>query len=555
MILCINIENMAVIKSAEIEFGNGFNVLTGETGAGKSILIDSINLLLGERTPRSVIRHGENSATVSGLFLTTDAHRKVFENFGISPEEDGTVLISREIFADGKNICRINGKIATVSVLKEIGKHLITIHGQHDNQLILDSKTHIDFLDVFAATDNKFLETKSLYRQKFSALTDKKRELSALSIDEDEKIRKMDLLKYEIDELEKANLSVDEEDDLKRRRDIITGARELLKNISGAHSMLYSGDEANAYGLVSRACDCIFNAQEIDSSLSELSDTLSEVLINIEDVSRTISRYLDNFDESGENLDEIESRLDIIFKMKRKYGGTVSSALATLERLSEEYESIALQDERKEALENEIKALNAECNYLANELNDFRKKAAPILEKGINESLAFLDMAGAEFSVSFTCVDLYANGLDSIEFLISTNVGEPKKPLGKIVSGGELSRIMLAIKSILPKLETEPAMIFDEIDTGVSGRAAQKIATKLYDLSQKNQILCVTHLAQIASRADKHFLIEKSEADNKTYTTVTPLDEKGRISEIARIISGDEASETTIKQAEEMLRK
>lgn len=555
MILFIHIENMAVIKSAELSFGSGFNVLTGETGAGKSILIDSINLLLGERTPRSVIRHGEMSATVSGLFSVPKSAYNAFFELGVTPEDDGTLLISRKIFTDGKNICRINGKITTVSVLKEIGRHLITIHGQHDNQLILDSKTHIDLLDCFAAANGGFSELKKTYFEKYTHLCALKKELAALSTDEDEKLRRMDLLKYEIDELSSANLSIDEEEELKRRRDIILGARELIKNVSAAHAMLYENDEANAYGLISSAIDCLADAAEIDPELSELITSANDALIAIEDISRTLARYTDNFDETGEGLDDIEARLDVIFKLKRKYGGTVASALKTLDELSEEYEKLTLSDERINELCAEIKAVEAKCNALSDELSDLRKKAAPVLENGINEALSFLDMHGAEFKVDFSSINLSSKGKDGVEFLISTNVGEPKKPLGKIISGGELSRIMLAIKSILPQEGGEPSMIFDEIDTGVSGRAAQKIAVKLSDLSKKKQILCVTHLAQIAAIADTHFLIEKSEAENKTFTSVTALSEKGRIKEIARIISGDAVTETTIKQAEEMLKK
>ncbi|MBP3337760.1 MAG: DNA repair protein RecN [Clostridia bacterium] len=555
MILCIHIENMAVIKSADIEFSDGFNVLTGETGAGKSILIDSINLLLGERTPRSVIRFGEQSASVSGLFAVPENHRKTFEELGIVPEEDGSVLLYREIFADGKNICRINGKIATVSVLKEVGKHLITIHGQHDNQIILDAKTHLDFLDLFAGTDASLIDIKSKYCKKYKELVLMQKELDELNIDEEEKLRRIDLLKYEIDELEKADLKEDEEEELKKRRDIIQGARELIKNVSASHEMLYAGDEVNAYSLLGRACDCIIDAQEIDPSLAEYADTLSEAMVNIEDVSRSLSRYIDSFDENGEGLDEIEARLDVIFKMKRKYGGSVSSAIKTYEKLTEEYDAIVMSDEKKEELTLEIKKLLKECALLSQKMSKIRKEAAPKLSSGINEALKYLDMQGAEFEVSFKETELCQKGTDDVEFLISTNTGEPKKPLGKIVSGGELSRIMLAIKSILPKSETEPAMIFDEIDTGVSGRAAQKIANKLAELSQKNQILCVTHLAQIAAGADTHFLIEKNEIDQKTYTTVTTLDHDGRINEIARIIGGDSVSDITKAQAEEMLRK
>ena len=366
-------------------------------------------------------------------------------------------------------------------------------------------------------------------------------------------MRKLDLLSYEIDELKKADLKEDEEDELKSRRNIIVSAQELIKNLSNAHYMLYEGDEGNAYSLALSSLERIDEAVEIDPSLSELYETLNESIIGIREVSRSLSRYIDNFDGASDNLDEIEARLDVIFKMKRKYGGTVSSALATLDRLTAEFESIESSDERIRILEKEIQVLEKDCLDLAEKMHSLRKQYASVLTKDINDSLSFLDMSGAEFDISFSASELNSNGTDLIEFIISTNKGEPKKPLSKIVSGGELSRIMLAIKTILPKSEAEPSMIFDEIDTGVSGRAAQKIAVKLASLSKENQILCVTHLAHIAAAADTHFSISKREAQEKTYTDVTPLDFGGRVLEIARIIGGDNVTETTIKQAEEML--
>ena len=554
MLLVINIENMAVIKSAELEFENGLNVLTGETGAGKSILIDSINLLLGERMERGLIRFGESRATVSGLFNISSENGAFFEELGFSPEEDGSLLVQREIFADGRNVCRVNGKMTTVSSLKQLGRHLISIHGQHDNQALLDHRTHIDFLDAFATAGGGFTAAEAEYAAHYSKLRAAQAEYASLCEDESEKLRRIDILKYELDELTAADLSLDEEEELKRRLDIINGARELAGSISAAHALLYEDEALNAYSVVSSAAARLSDAAEIDGALSPLAEEANGILIGIEELSRSVSHYMDGIDLSGEGLDEIEERLDVIYKMKRKYGGTVASAIAALDAVKKEYESIITSDERKARLETEVAELTAGCAELSDRLTRLRKDCAPTLEKGINDTLGFLDMSGARFSVSLEkLTDFSPKGIDRVEFLISTNTGEPQKPLAKIISGGELSRIMLAIKSILPTAGVEPAMIFDEIDTGVSGRAAQRIGIKLSSLASGRQILCVTHLAQIAAVADRHFKIEKSERDGKTYTSVSVLDKDGRVNEIARIIGGDAISGTTLRQAEEMI--
>ena len=553
MLLCLNIKNFALLDSAEINFTDGFNVLTGETGAGKSILIGSINMLLGERTSRDVIRYGEKAASVQGLFYVNHPRAaQALASLGIEPEEDGAVLVSRELHADGRNICRINGRLVPVNVLKSAGGWLVNIHGQQDNQSLLDHTAHIGFLDRFAGKNMK--DALEHYRGLYSQMRSVEQELSALNMDEAEKLRKLDLLSYEIQELRAANLTEGEEEELRGKRNILANAKRLIAFCGQATDALYDNvDGECAYNYLAAASDCMTQAAAIDGSFESAAATLAEVLAAVEETTRQINAHLDNLNLDGAALEEVEERLDVIYHMKRKYGGSVEAALSHLEKIEREYEGISTADERIKQLSKELEKLRSQAEAAAQMLHGIRIKTAETVKQQIDETLAFLDMPGASFAVSVEPCELNGNGADKVEFLMSTNRGEPLKPMVKIVSGGELSRIMLAIKSILAASDAVGTLIFDEIDTGVSGRAAQKIGAKLKALSCVKQVICVTHLAQIAAIADSHFLISKQAVGEKTSASVALLEHVGRVEELARIIGGDTVTDTTRKQAEEML--
>ncbi|MBQ4516944.1 MAG: DNA repair protein RecN [Clostridia bacterium] len=553
MLYCMTIDNIALINHADIEFSDGFNVFSGETGAGKSILIGSMNMLLGERVSKEFIRFGEKKAMVQGLFKISDESVLSYlsEN-GIDAEEDGSLIISRELSAEGKNICRAGGKMLPVSKLKELGRMLMNIHGQHDNQALLDKTTHLEFLDRFIG--DKAEKLLADYKEKYKQLVALLKEADELDIDEAEKLRRIDILKYEIKELSDAQLAEGEEEELKKQRVIANNAKKLMLSAGQALDVLYeNADGECAYNFLANASSLAQEAAEIDSELSEVSESIESALVTVEDTVRRLQAYLNNFEQEGISIDEIEERLDLIYRLKRKYGGNVESAIRHLENSIEELKNIEFLDERKIQIENEISICRSEAEKLATKLSELRKSSAKDLSSKICESLEFLNMPNAEFVAEIVPKDLSADGIDAVEFLLSANKGEPAKPLEKIVSGGELSRIMLAIKSILADSDVVDTLIFDEVDSGVSGRAAQKLGEKLKELSNFKQIFCVTHLAQVASKAESHFLIEKHEENEKTLTKVNLLDKKGRINELARIIGGEKISDTTLKQAEEML--
>lgn len=553
MLYCMTIDNIALINHADIEFSDGFNVFSGETGAGKSILIGSMNMLLGERVSKEFIRFGEKKAMVQGLFKISDESVLSYlsEN-GIDAEEDGSLIISRELSAEGKNICRAGGKMLPVSKLKELGRMLMNIHGQHDNQALLDKTTHLEFLDRFIG--DKAEKLLADYKEKYKQLVALLKEADELDIDEAEKLRRIDILKYEIKELSDAQLAEGEEEELKKQRVIANNAKKLMLSAGQALDVLYeNADGECAYNFLANASSLAQEAAEIDSELSEVSESIESALVTVEDTVRRLQAYLNNFEQEGISIDEIEERLDLIYRLKRKYGGNVESAIRHLENSIEELKNIEFLDERKIQIENEIAICRSEAEKLAAKLSELRKSSAKDLSSKICESLEFLNMPNAEFVAEIVPKDLSADGIDAVEFLLSANKGEPAKPLEKIVSGGELSRIMLAIKSILADSDVVDTLIFDEVDSGVSGRAAQKLGEKLKELSNFKQVFCVTHLAQVASKAESHFLIEKHEENEKTLTKVNLLDKKGRINELARIIGGEKISDTTLKQAEEML--
>lgn len=551
MLFNLSIENVALIKKADIDFSDGFSVLTGETGAGKSILIGSLNMLLGERTGKETIRHGENYAYVEGLFYVDENVKRELSHFEIETEEDNSLIVSRKLMSDGKNICKISGKTVPVSILREVGRNLINIHGQHDNQALLDSKCHIDFLDAFCKRENKLLFDE--YKEIYTELTSKKRELVEFDIDENEKMRKMDILQFEIDEINNANITPGEEDELKTKRNFIKNKEHFTKNCAGALSVLYENDEETAYNLVSQASRLIDKIS--DESISELSEKINDVLYRIEDAASDIRRKLDEVNFDDISLDEIEERLDIIYRLKRKYGETEEDILKYCENAQRELDVITFSDAKKAELEKQIETLEKKTLYLAKNIRQTRIDNAQIVKECINLQLGDLNMSGAEFDVCFEECELNKNGIDKIEFLISTNKGEPKKPLTKIISGGELSRIMLALKNVLTDGDSADTLIFDEIDTGISGVTAGKVGVKLSEIADKKQIICVTHLPQIASLSDNHFKIEKKADEDKTNTYIKALTEEEKIAEIAYMISGDAKSETSLAQAKEMISK
>ncbi len=553
MLECITIDNFALIDHAEIEFSKGFNILTGETGAGKSLLVGSLNMLLGERMSKDWIRYGEKRAVVQGLFRIGEPKLlQYLEDNGLEAEEDKSLILSREISSDGKNICRVSGRMVPVAKLRELGRWLINLHGQHDNQALLDRSTHCGFLDRFAKAKIQPILTE--YHKEYQKLVEIKKELSGLEIDEAEKLRRMDLLQYEIKELETADLKPGEEEELKTKCSIASNAKKLLSSAGQALDVLYDNPEGEcAYNFLASASQLLGSAAAIDPAFSGSADNLEEILAALEETVRQVQTYLDGFDWDEAEVELMQERLDDIYRLKRKYGGSVEAALAHLEQITKEYNAMEFMEDRRRQLDKERETCLKNAKQLAMQLTDLRKQTAGKLSAQIGESLEFLNMPDTTFVPVIEPAELGDDGADSVEFLLSANKGEPPKPLAKIVSGGELSRIMLAIESILFEEDLVDTLIFDEVDTGVSGRAAHRLGEKLSSLSESKQVICVTHLAQVAALANCHFLIEKKEEQEKTHTVIVKLDQAGKIRELARIIGGEHITDTTLKQAEEML--
>ncbi len=545
------IKNAAVIDEANCELGSGFNVLTGETGAGKSILIDSVNLILGERSSRDIIRHGESSALMqAGFFIKNEDVKKSLGELGIEAD-DGNIIITRQVNAEGKNVCRINSLITPSSVLKEAGKYLINIHGQHDSQMLLNPVAHIDFLDSFAG--GEVCDLKDEYEKLYQKRNELKNKIDTLSNDEGERIRRIEYLKYVVSEIEKANLYDGEEEELESEHKIISNAKDILKEISRSLEILYNG-EFNAHDAISSAAKAISSVSSFDKELEDSYSGLEEVLYNIKDISQNLRSFSENLDFDPMRFAEIEDRLSLIFDLKRKYGGSIAEILGFYNNSLIELESLESGEMNSDALKEELCKTESRMKALAQKIHSFRKESADKLEGLIESELADLDMDKTRFAVSLEYGNkFFKNGCDNVEFMVSTNPGEPLKPLIKIASGGELSRIMLAIKSVLCETDSVETMIFDEIDTGVSGRAAQKIAAKLYKISKKKQVICITHLAQIACMADRHYKIEKITDDTSSKASVELLDKNGRIVELCRITDGTNPGELAYKHAEQML--
>ncbi|MDY3087857.1 MAG: DNA repair protein RecN [Oscillospiraceae bacterium] len=547
MLTSLKIENVAIIESAAIEFGCGLNVLTGETGAGKSIVIDSINAILGERTSRDIIRTGAQSAKVYAVFEDVNERvRNFLDENGIDCE-DGVLIINRTLSREGKNVCRINGAPVTVSMLREIGGELIDIHGQHDNQSLLSPEKHCGFVDSFAGNADLIAD----YREKYGRLCEIRSKLKKLTTDESSKSQRIDFLTYQIDELEKAEITIGERDELKARKSLINNSQKVIESLNIAYEALKA--DGAGIDMITDAESEIANASAYMETLGEASEKITDIRYELEDIAETLRDAMTEVDFDPSELEDIDERLDLLYRLSKKYGDTEEEMLEYLEKARVELDNIAFSEERVKELQKQEKEALVETETAACKLTESRKTAGEKLSNAICSELEFLDMPNVRFVVKCNDIGLTENGKDEIEFLISANAGEEPKPLAKIASGGELSRIMLAIKNVLAETDGVDTMIFDEIDTGVSGRAAQKIAMKLRSASKGRQVICVTHLAQIAAQGDVHLYISKSVSDGKTYTNIKSLIEEERVAEIARIMGGMEITKLQFESAREML--
>lgn len=549
MLRLLHIENIAVIERADILFERGFNVMTGETGAGKSIVIDAISAILGERAYRDMIRTGTQKAAVRAIF--EDVPESAWFAANDVPYAAETT-IQREIYLDGKNVCKVNGVPVTVTVLKQLGIQLINIHGQHDSASLFDENYHLSFLDSFAC-DESLLDD---YRQKYQSVLSLRREIERLSMDESEKLRRMETLKYQIEEISRADLKPGEDDTLEARRKLLQNSEKLSEGLQDAAACIDGGEDSEgAAALLSEAEHALARIARYDERLSQLHDTASDLMYQVQDVAEQLRDRLYQLSYSADELEQIEDRLDTIHRLRRKYGATCEDILAFLASAQKELDEIEFAGDRVEQLKGKLQKAEKAAWDAALRLREARKEAAAGLTARILEELSQLDMKKVQFSCEFTETELSPIGADAVAFYMSANLGEALKPLNKVASGGELARIMLALKNVLAEKDHVPTLIFDEVDTGVSGRAAQRVAEKLHQVSLSKQVLCVTHLPQIAALADTHLLIAKGERDGRTFTTVEPLDLEGRKAELARIIGGANITETTLKSAEEMLQR
>lgn len=555
MLSLLHIENIALIDQADISFGSGFNVLTGEAGAGKSIIIDAISAVLGERTSRDLIRTGEKSALVTALFRDLPS-LPWFQETGIGPDENGELLISRRIQGDGKNICRVGGVPCTVVQLRTLGSQLIDIHGQHDGQQLLDESCHLAYLDSFGELEPAL----SAYRDEYAKLDALHKQIAGLQMDETEKARRLDILQFQIDELESAHLRLGEEEELDERKAMLRSADQLVAAVEGAYHALFGTDSQDgAASLLAEAEGNLGRVSNLSADLSQLSENLATLRYGTEDAAERLRDLKNSFDFSPKELDQVEDRLDQLHRLKKKYGATVRDMLDYLNKIRQELDQIELSDDLLIKLKKQRKAQLTMTRTLAETLSAQRKAAAERLKARIEEELRQLDMTKVRFQTEFSPkpgkLGLDDTGMDEVRFLMSANVGENLKPIAKVASGGELSRIMLALKNVLVENDNICTLIFDEVDTGVSGRAAGKVAEKMSRLSLTCQVLCVTHLAQIAAMSDYHYSVHKEEKNGRTYTSVETLDRPGRRAELARLTGGAHQSEAILKGAEELLKE
>lgn len=549
MLELLHIENIAIIEAADIEFAPGFNALTGETGAGKSIVIDSLSAVLGQRTSRELIRTGADKAFVSAAF--SGMAPELTEELGIQPEADGTLLLlQREIQTDGKNVCRVNGRPVTVGQLRALGARLLNIHGQHDGQQLLDEEQHIVYLDSFGRVGSLI----NTYAEKYKHFTDIRRQIGALQMDEAEKARRVDTLQYQIEELRRAKLTPGEEEELTARRGMLRNAEKFLDAVAGADYALNGDDSGGgALSALRQAQDALSGVRHLDDAFGQLYERLGEAYSEVYDIAATVEDKRGELDVSPGELDRVESRMDLLYRLKKKYGATVEDMLDYQARCEAELAQIEDAGDTLARLEQALSKAEKEARQAAQALSDARKAAAERLTAQILTELQQLDMGKIRFAVDFAEKPLDSDGMDTVRFLMSANVGEELRPIHKIASGGELARIMLAMKNVLSEQDHVGTMVFDEVDTGVSGRAAQKVAEKMARISRRKQVLCVTHLPQLAAMADTHFSVEKGERGGRTYTEVRRLDREQRRRELARLTGGSHVSQTMLDGAEELL--
>ena len=548
MLELLHIENIAIIEAADIEFAPGFNALTGETGAGKSIVIDSLSAVLGQRTSRELIRTGAEKAFVSAAF--SGMAPELTEELGIQPEADGTLLLQREIQTDGKNVCRVNGRPVTVGQLRALGARLLNIHGQHDGQQLLDEEQHIVYLDSFGRVESLAIT----YAEKYKDFTDIRRQIGALQMDEAEKARRVDTLQYQIEELRRAKLTPGEEEELTARRGMLRNAEKFLDAVAGADYALNGDDSGGgALSALRQAQDALSGVRHLDDAFGQLYERLGEAYSEVYDIAATVEDKRGELDVSPGELDRVESRMDLLYRLKKKYGATVEDMLDYQARCEAELAQIEDAGDTLVRLEQALSKAEKGARQAAQALSDARKAAADRLTAQILAELQQLDMGKIRFAVDFAEKPLDSDGMDTVRFLMSANVGEELRPIHKIASGGELARIMLAMKNVLSEQDHVGTMVFDEVDTGVSGRAAQKVAEKMARISRRKQVLCVTHLPQLAAMADTHFSVEKGERGGRTYTEVRRLDREQRRRELARLTGGSHVSQTMLDGAEELL--
>lgn len=550
MLTNLYIENIAVIEKSNIDFTNGLNVLTGETGAGKSIVIDAINAVLGKRSSRGMIRTGADAAYVSATFeeLSELVHKKLGA-MGYSAE-DGSLILSRELSVSGKNTCRINSRPATVAALKELGEYLINIHGQNDNLELMNPALHIVYIDALADIGERLAAYRGLYRE----LRAVEEELSSADTDESERLRRMDLLSFQITELEDADITVGEYDALSEERNALQNREKIAKELMRARIALDGDDEVDGVlRMTDDAATSVMNASRYLSTLEGAADRLSSALYELQEISRELEGAMDDIAADPHRLEEIEERLDLLYRLRHKYGDSEEELLAYLDNAKKELNSLTDYAFNREQLEKRREELYNSAYHSAKELSDIRKKVCETFRESVEREMAFLLMPDVRLEIRHEEVEMNTRGIDKIEFLISVNPGEEPKPVSKIASGGELSRMMLAIKTVLSRADFVQTLIFDEIDTGISGSAADRVGKKLHQLSADSQVLCVTHQAQIAAFADNHLFISKSVHDERTFTQVDSLDEEGRVRELARIVGGEQITDSALNHAKQLL--
>ena len=547
MLSLLHIENIAVIECADISFDAGFNVLTGETGAGKSIVIDAISAILGERAYRDMIRTGADKALVRGVFTDVPQLPWFSEN-GV--DYDPEVVIHREIYIDGKNICRVNGTLVSVSILRKLGTQLIDIHGQHDSASLFDESSHLTFLDTFGGNEQLL----AAYSEQYQSVMQLRNEIRRMSMDEGEKLRRMETLRYQIEEISKADLQDGEDEQLEQRRKILQNAEKLSDGMNVAVACLYGDEDSDgAASLLADAERELARLSRYTDSFAALHERVADLMYQVQDAAEELRDARDDMSYSADELERIECRLDVIHRLRRKYGSSCREILAYLAEAQKELDEIEFADDTIDRLKKKLERAEKDATEAALQLRKSRVTTAENLSQRILTELAQLDMPKVQFKCHFEETELTPIGMDTAAFYMSANAGEALKPLSKVASGGELARIMLAMKNVLAEQDKVPTLIFDEVDTGVSGRAAQKVAEKLRNVAVNKQVLCVTHLPQLAALANTHLLIAKQEREGRTYTTVTPLDFEGRKRELARIIGGANITETTLKSAGEML--